>query len=177
MPLSPELVLALAAQCAPDVAPSTLLAVARAESALDPFAIGVNGPAVRRGRARSTAEALTMARCLLHAGRDIDLGLAQINVRNLSRLGLSLEAAFDPCRNIAAGARVLRDGYERGAARHGPGQPALRVALSYYNTGHAERGFANGYVARVTAHAGRDAAGADHRVRPAAAATPPEAAD
>ena len=72
---------------------------------------------------------------------------------------------------------MLRDGYERGAARHGPGQPALRVALSYYNTGHAERGFANGYVARVTAHAGRVAAGAGHRDRPAAAATPPEAAD
>lgn len=153
MPFPPELVLALAAQCAPGVAPSTLLAVARAESALDPFAIGVNGPGARRGRARSAAEAVTMARGLLRAGRDIDLGLAQINVRNLARLGLSLEAAFDPCRNLAAGARVLRDGYERGAARHGPGQPALRVALSYYNTGHAERGFANGYVARVTAQA------------------------
>src|SRR5687767_2128026 len=60
MPLSPELVLALAAQCAPGVAPSTLLAVARAESALDPFAIGVNGPAVRRGRARSTVEAVSI---------------------------------------------------------------------------------------------------------------------
>lgn len=154
MPLSPELVLALALQCAPGVAPSTLLAVARAESALDPFAIGVNGPRLRVGRARSAAEAVAMARGLLQAGRDIDLGLAQINVRNLSRLGLSLEAAFDPCRNLAAGARVLREGYERGAARHGPGQPALRVALSYYNTGHAQRGLANGYVARVTAQAG-----------------------
>lgn len=154
MPLSPELVLALAAQCAPGVAPSTLLAVARAESGLDPFAIGVNGPSISRGRARSAAEAVTIARGLLQAGQDIDLGLAQINVRNLARLGLSLETAFDPCRNLAAGARVLRDGYDRGAARHGPGQPALRVALSYYNTGHAQRGFANGYVARVTAQAG-----------------------
>ena len=167
MPLSPDLVLALAAQCAPGVAPSTLLAVARAESALDPFAIGVNGPGVPRRHARSTAEAVTLARDLLQAGRDIDLGLAQINVRNLTRLGLSLEAAFDPCRNLAAGARVLRDGYERGAARHGPGQPALRVALSYYNTGHATRGFANGYVARVTAQAG-----VPREAGPAAAPTP-----
>jgi type IV secretion system protein VirB1 len=173
MPLSPELVLALATQCAPGVAPSTLLAVARAESALDPFAIGVNGPSVRRERARSAAEAVTTARNLLQAGRDIDLGLAQINVRNLPRLGLNLEAAFDPCRNLAAGSRVLRDAYERGAARHGPGQPALRVALSYYNTGHAQRGFANGYVARVAAHAGLSGAGADDALRPTTAPGPP----
>ncbi len=155
MPLSPDLVLALAAQCAPGVAPATLLAVARAESALEPLAIGVNGPrAGRQPRARSAAEAVSTARALLQAGHDLDLGLAQINVRNLPRLGLTLEAAFDPCRNLAAGASVLREGYVRGAARHGPGQTALRVGLSYYNTGRAARGFANGYVARVTAQAG-----------------------
>jgi len=154
MPLPPDLVLALAAQCAPGVAPATLLAVARTESALDPFAIGVNGPTARRRPARSAAEAVSTARALLQSGHDLDLGLAQINVRNLPRLGLTLEAAFDPCRNLSAAAHVLRDGYARGAARHGPGQPALRIALSYYNTGRAERGFANGYVARVTAQAG-----------------------
>lgn len=154
MPLPPDLVLALAAQCAPAVAPSTMLAVARAESALDPLAIGVNGPGGRPPAARSKAEAVAVARGLLRAGRDLDLGLLQINVRNLPRLGLSLEAAFDPCRSLAAGARVLEEGYARGGQRHGPGQAALRVALSYYNTGHAERGFANGYVARVTRQAG-----------------------
>lgn len=155
MPLPPDLVLALAAQCAPAVAPSTLLAVARAESALDPLAIGVNDPGAPRPTPRSKAEAIAAARRLLRSGRDVDLGLLQINGRNLAWLGLSLDAAFDPCRSLAAGARVLEDGYARGARRHGPGQAALRVALSYYNTGHATRGFANGYVARVTAQAGR----------------------
>lgn len=172
MPLSPDLILALAAQCAPGVAPSTLVAVARAESALDPFAIGVNGPKARRPSARSAAEAVATARTLLQAGHDLDLGLVQINVRNLPRLGLTLEAAFDPCRNLAAGARVLREGYARGAARHGPGQAALRVALSYYNTGRAERGFANGYVARVTAQAGLPPEHIHRQPLPAAAAAP-----
>lgn len=178
MPLSPDLVLALAAQCAPGVAPATLLAVARAESALDPFAIGVNGPKAPRTAARSAAEAVATARGLLRAGHDLDLGLAQINVRNLSRLGLSLEGAFDPCRNLAAGARVLRDGYARGVARHGPGQSALHVALSYYNTGHAQRGFANGYVARVAAKAGlRSEPGERPAIAAAAVATAPLMAD
>ena len=34
-------------------------------------------------------------------------------------------------------------------------QQALRVALSRYNTGHPDRGFRNGYVARVEASAAR----------------------
>ncbi|MBU1376172.1 MAG: lytic transglycosylase domain-containing protein [Alphaproteobacteria bacterium] len=144
----------LATSCAPTVAPTTLLAVARAESGLDPLAIGVNAPTTPRVPATSTATAVREARRLIAAGRDIDLGLAQINVRNLSGLGLTVADAFDPCRNLAASARVLSEGYRRALPASGPGQPALRTALSYYNTGSPDRGFRNGYVARVLAHAG-----------------------
>jgi type IV secretion system protein VirB1 len=152
--LSPLAIVALAAQCAPAVAPGTLLAVARAESGLDPLAIGVNGPRLARARPDDAADAARIAHSLIAAGRDIDLGLGQINVRNLKRLGLTVEAAFDPCRNLAATAQVLSEGYRRGIAIHGPGQAALHVGLSLYNTGNTKRGFANGYVARVLAQAG-----------------------
>jgi type IV secretion system protein VirB1 len=144
----------LATSCAPAVAPATLLAVARAESGLDPLAIGVNGPAAWRTPAQSTAEAVRQAERLIAAGRDIDLGLAQINVRNLARLRLTVADAFDPCRNLAASAQVLSEGYRRALPSSGPGQPALRTALSFYNTGTPDRGFRNGYVARVLTHAG-----------------------
>ncbi|TAJ71716.1 MAG: conjugal transfer protein [Phenylobacterium sp.] len=168
--LDPQAVVDLATHCAPGVAPATLLAVARAESRLDPLAIGVNGPPVRRPAAATPGEAAAAARALAAAGRDIDLGLAQINIRNLARLNLSIEAAFDPCRNLAAAAQILREGYARGRARHGAGQAALRVALSVYNTGDAARGFANGYVARVLAQAGGPAPPA---ATPGPAAPPP----
>ncbi len=154
MPLNPALVTALATQCAPGVAPETMLAVARAESALNPFAIGVNGATGPRPRPTNADEAAALARALIARGHDVDLGLGQINVRNLRRLGLTVEAAFDPCSNLAASARVLREGYARGRGAHGPGQAALRVAFSVYNTGDLQRGFRNGYVARVVAHAG-----------------------
>src|SRR5690606_8108839 len=108
---------------------------------------------VPRPRPRTVAAAVQTAQGLVAAGHDVDLGLGQINVRNLARLGLTLETVFEPCRNLAAAAAVLRDGYARGRALHGPGQAALRVALSVYNTGDPQRGFANGYVARVVAHA------------------------
>jgi type IV secretion system protein VirB1 len=86
---------------------------------------------------------------LMDAGLSIDMGLGQINSRNLSWLGLTLESVFDPCRNLQAMQAVLLKGYEKAAKTHGPGQQALVAALSAYNTGHPERGVRNGYVASV----------------------------
>lgn len=142
-----SMILALADRCAPNVAPQTLAAVAYAESRFNPLAIGVNsGPRpVRAPRTRD--EAVRTTRRLLAQGANVDLGLGQINSANLLWLNLSVEDAFDPCRNLAAAGTVLRSGYRWSGG--GDRQAALRVALSRYNTGHPERGFRNGYVARV----------------------------
>jgi type IV secretion system protein VirB1 len=141
--------LALAAACAPAIAPETILSVAKAESGLDPLAIGVNGRPRLTVRAATPAEAARKAASLIAAGRSLDLGLAQINSQNLGWLGLSVEAAFDPCRNLAAAAQVLQAGYRRGRPQIAGEQPALRTALSLYNTGDGARGLGNGYVDRV----------------------------
>lgn len=170
MPLDPTAVLALATACAPQVAPQTLLAVAQVESRLDPLAIGVNGPGGHTPRPRTRTEAIARATNLIGAGRNIDLGLAQINSRNLGWLGLSVADAFDPCRSLAASAQVLAAGYRRAAPQAGREQASLRIALSYYNTGHPSRGLANGYVARVIAAASGAATPAP---RPTANANPP----
>lgn len=142
-----NLILSLSQACAPQVAPETLAAIAYAESRFNPIAIGVNrGPRPTRPP-RDAAEAARVARGLLARGANLDLGVAQINSDNLDWLGLSVEAAFDPCRNLAAAGEVLRAGYR--PIKGADPQAALRVALSRYNTGHPERGFRNGYVARV----------------------------
>jgi type IV secretion system protein VirB1 len=155
MPLDLAALLTLAETCAPAVAPSTLLAISQVESGFDPLVIGVNGPASRRLTFTSPAAAAAAAHRLVATGANIDLGLGQINVRNLPRLGLSVEAAFDPCRNLAASAQVLTADYLRTAPAAGQEQDGLRTALSYYNTGRPDRGFANGYVAKVSAAAAR----------------------
>lgn len=142
-----NLILSLSQACAPQVAPETMAAIAYAESRFNPIAIGVNrGPRPARPP-RDASEAARVARALLARGANLDLGLAQINSGNLDWLGLSVEDTFDPCRNLAAAGVVLRAGYR--PAEGGDHQAALRVALSRYNTGHPERGFRNGYVARV----------------------------
>jgi type IV secretion system protein VirB1 len=143
------LVLALSEACAPSVAPQTLAAIAHVESRFDPLAIGVDGGPRPPRRPRSAAEAARRARTLIARGADIDLGLAQINSANLGWLGLSVEDAFDPCRNLAAAARVLQGGYRPLADTAQARQAALRIALSRYNTGDPRRGVHNGYVARV----------------------------
>lgn len=124
--------LGLAAACASDVAPETLAGIVRAESGFNALVIGVNGPGGGARYPASVAEAVADAKRLIAQGRSIDLGLMQINGQNLGWLGLSIEDAFDPCRNVAAGARVL-------------------TSFSGYNTGNKQRGFANGYVQKVIA--------------------------
>jgi len=153
MPIALAAFLTLAQACAPSVAPVTLGSVVRIESGFDPLVIGINSPRRERVTPKSTAEAVSTAERLIAAGDSIDLGLGQINSRNLAWLGLSVAESFDPCRNLAAAARVLKADFDRAGRTPGDEQTALRTALSYYNTGDAGRGFRNGYVAKVTAAA------------------------
>ncbi|MEQ1552221.1 lytic transglycosylase domain-containing protein [Sphingorhabdus sp.] len=152
MTYSAAAILALASQCAPTVAPETVLAIVQTESSGEQFALNVNGgrqPA-RQGNA---ADATATARRYVAAGYSVDLGLGQINSRNMRWLGLTWGTVFDPCTNVAALARVLTTNYNSVKAGRDP-QTALRVALSMYNTGSQTRGFRNGYVAKVVGNAG-----------------------
>lgn len=135
------------AACAPFVAPPTLASIIRVESGGKPFAINVNrGPRVPTPR--SAGEAAQVARYWIARGHSVDLGLMQVNNRNLARLGYSVEQMFDPCLNVRAGATILAANYADAAKRRGEGQGALLDALSAYNTGSFSRGYSNGYVGR-----------------------------
>ena len=145
-------ILALASQCAPNVAPQTIAAIVQTESHGRPFALNVNGGSQPRAQADAASAAATAKRYIT-AGYSVDLGLGQINSRNMRWLGLTWETVFDPCTNISALGRVLTHNYNTAIAGRDP-QTALRVALSLYNTGSSSRGFRNGYVAKVVGNAG-----------------------
>lgn len=152
MAYSAAAILALASQCAPTVAPETVLAIVQTESSGEQFALNVNGGR-QPARQTSAADAAATARRYVAAGYSVDLGLGQINSRNMRWLGLTWETVFDPCTNFAALGRVLTTNYNAAKAGREP-QAALRVALSMYNTGSQTRGFRNGYVAKVVGNAG-----------------------
>ena len=154
--MNPEALFALLLACAPQVDPRTAAALVEVESSLQPHAIGVVGGQLER-QPRNRAEALATARALQTDGWNFSLGLAQINVHNLPRLGLSLERAFDPCTNLRAMQTLLRECLDRAhTADPGPAnQQHVRRALSCYYSGNFSTGFAHGYVRRVALAAAR----------------------
>ena len=149
MPIDLTSLITLAAACAPSIDQGVLLSVAKVESGFEPLAIGVNSKPRRSLAPISRQQAVDTASKLIAAGANIDLGLGQINSRNLAPLGLTVSDAFDPCINLASSAKILIEGYGRSGSQRGQEHQALLTALSLYNTGHRRRGFENGYVARV----------------------------
>jgi len=134
--------------CAIGVAPTTMQAIVNVESASNPLAIHVNKWLGEQPRVTNVTDAAAAIRRFVAMGYSVDIGLVQLNSRNLGSLGLTVEAALDPCTNLAAGAHVLAGFYAQAVMRLGEGQPALMAALSGYNTGDLAKGFTNGYVAR-----------------------------
>lgn len=140
---------ALYAECTPAVHPVTMTAIVRVESGGRPLAMHVNGlPERLQPRPATLDEAAQAAEAWIVRGAAVDLGLGQVNSRNLPALGLTVREALDPCANLHAAAQILAAGYLGAVHLVGEGQRALRMSLSAYNTGTYTRGFANGYVAR-----------------------------
>ena len=150
---------ALVLACAPAVHASTAQALVTVESGFNPHAIGVVGGVLDR-QPRNRGEALATAELLQATGWNFSVGLAQINVRNFERLGLTTATAFDPCENLRAMQAVLGECFDRVGPSAEP-QTALRQALSCYYSGNFVTGFRHGYVQRVTSAAppGRRASG------------------
>jgi type IV secretion system protein VirB1 len=151
MTVSAAAVLTLAGQCAPNIAPQTIAAIIQTESHGNPLALNVN-KSRQPASQLTTSNAVATAKRYVAAGYSVDLGLGQINSRNMGMLGMSWETIFDPCANISALGRLLTKNFE--AVHNGKHpQTALRIAISMYNTGSQSRGFYNGYVGKVVANA------------------------
>ncbi|MFT4435991.1 lytic transglycosylase domain-containing protein [Caballeronia sp. 15715] len=147
----------LAQQCARQVSPVTMAAIVRTESGFNPYAIGV----VRGRLARQPAsldEAVATVHALAAGGWNFSVGFAQVNRGNWHTYRLNERSAFDPCRNLAAGAAILQGCFE--LARHArtdtpsDSQSVLFASLSCYASGNFSTGYRTGYVQRVVDSAG-----------------------
>ena len=144
-----EPIAALASRCAPDLSPRTAALMVRRESAGVPWAIHVNGPYRLPRPPADAAEAIATARWLGGHGYDFDIGLLQVNSRNMARFGLSPATMVEPCANLRVASRILHECYLAARPHSDSSQERLRHALSCYNTGNGERGLRNGYVASL----------------------------
>lgn len=149
----------IAAQCAPDVHPTTLKGVVTTESSWNPYAIGVVGGRLAR-QPENIQEAVATARDLEKKGYNFSLGLGQVNRHNLSAHGETYETIFDICRNLKTSAAILKSCYQRAQKKFGTDQDALKAAFSCYYSGNFSRGFVPDkpgkptYVQKVVANAG-----------------------
>ena len=134
------------------VHPKTTEALIQIESGGNALALGLNADRPGLRHPTSIREATKLASELIAKGESVDLGLMQVNSKNLQRLGLTVEDAFDRCKNIHAGSQILKEGYDRAEAALGPGQDALKATVSAYNTGNFKSGLENGYVAKFYGH-------------------------
>ncbi len=139
----------LALSCAPDVELPTLRAVAAVESHFNPLAVRDN-TTHESLKPQTLPAAATLAKNRVKLGHSVDIGLMQINSDNLASLGMSVEDAFDECRSLAAGGRILRSALAAGSSES-ERQAAIMISLSRYNTGRALAGVANGYASQVIA--------------------------
>ncbi|HDR9868679.1 TPA: lytic transglycosylase [Burkholderia cenocepacia] len=149
--------LSLVHDCAPQIAPATMAAIVRTESGFNPYAIGVVRGRLRR-QPSNVAEAVATVRALEAGGWNFSVGLAQVNRSNWLAYGLSAENAFEPCRNLAAGAAILERCFtaavttrklHAGTDYQADVQAALRASLSCYASGNFSTGYQTGYVQRV----------------------------
>ncbi|MVF24242.1 hypothetical protein EVC37_21925 [Methylocaldum sp. BRCS4] len=140
-------------ECAPSAHHQVLNALIKTESGGNPFAIYDNSSR-SSVKVTNAEDAVAKADALIRQGHSVDMGLGQINSRNLSRLGLSVRQIFDPCTNIKAASTVWEWGLKKAIEAFGEGEKATLAAMSVYNTGSLSAGFANGYVRRAASNLG-----------------------
>lgn len=132
--------------CAPDLAPVTIAAIVQQESGGNPLLLHDNTTRLTL-RPKTVAEAAKLAQALISSGHSIDIGLAQINSKNLPTMRLEIEDALDPCTNLRAAQAIMKKAWEQSGHD-------LRGALAAYNTGKTATSVGAHYSAQVFAQVG-----------------------
>ena len=144
---------ALILQCALNVAPSTMMAIIKTESRNNPLAIGINKGYRLKYQPKTPEQAKEWVTYLEKNNYNFDVGLAQINIKNIHKYGYKASDAIDPCLNLKMASDILRKNYKGALASSSNSSDALKKAISAYNTGNYQAGFRNGYVQKVYANA------------------------
>lgn len=142
-----------AQQCAPAVHHKTMLYLARGESSLNEFAIGVVGGRLKK-QPRTLTEAIATAKVLIDRKINFSAGVSQVNYHNWPRLGLDISSVFNPCKNMRAGATILAECFQRAERKKRAGdQGNIQYALSCYYSNNFTTGFKEGYVGSIMRYA------------------------
>lgn len=142
MILSAAVTLALMNQCQNVVDTSVLMSIANLESSRDEFAVGIVG-LTSTFKPKDKAEAIQYIKELDKSGANYSVGLMQVNKHNFSQYGLTLDTAFDHCKNIEAGAKIFNECFQRAKVRspNKSNDDLLNDSASCYYSGNFTRGY------------------------------------
>ncbi|MGK5033212.1 lytic transglycosylase domain-containing protein [Janthinobacterium sp. MDT1-19] len=139
----------MALRCAPAVNHKTLHYLVSVESSFNPYAIGIVGGHLTK-QPKTLSEAVSTVQMLLKRGINFSAGITQVNRYNFEKYDLTIETVFDPCVNMGAGSKILKECFERASARmKGSEQENIQYALSCYYSGNFTTGFSHGYVQNI----------------------------
>jgi type IV secretion system protein VirB1 len=147
----------LAAQCAPQVPPELLAAIATIESGRQPLAVQAGGTLQI---AQSAGEAVALLVGALDGGADAQAGLMGLDAHTLLADGVSLAESFDACRNLGTAGRIL-DALWKAAERSGlsPSNAERKAVRQYFLRSRTGVAASQAYEARVMAEKRRLAPG------------------
>ncbi len=141
---------ALLSSCSSSVAPDTMRAIVTVESGGHPTAVHDNDSGASY-LPHDRAAATRIAEALITKGHSVDLGLGQVNSRNLAAYGVTPGEVLEPCENLHVASAILASDYRVASARFPDVRQALTAAIGDYNTGSLFAGAS--YVRAVVAAA------------------------
>lgn len=132
---------------------SVMTAIVKVESGGNPWAININSKNGQRllYPAKSLEQAQAWIRWFVANNYNIDIGIAQINIKNIQKQGLDPVTFLEPCTNLKMAGQILKANYVSAAKNSANSDDAVKKAISAYNTGNGRDGFRNGYVGKVMA--------------------------
>ncbi len=143
-------------QCVPNIAQAymlkkSMLAIVQVESKGNVLALGLNKGYKLQFQPQSKVQAQKWVEYLDKHNYNFDIGLAQVNIKNVHKYGYRAIDLLDPCTNLKLGSLILSKNYINALPGSKSSDEAWQKAISAYNTGNFRRGFTNGYVSRVYA--------------------------
>lgn len=139
-------------QCATPVAQVKMPAIIKTESQNNPLAIGLNKGYKLKFQPKDPEQAKNWVEYLEKNDYNFDVGLAQINIKNIKKYGYTAKDLLDPCVNITVGSDILANNYKNAMSGSTSSTEGWQKAISAYNTGNFTSGMRNGYVAKVNAN-------------------------
>lgn len=143
--------LAIMAQCSPDVPPQNLMSIVNVESGGNEYAVAVvpdkNNPNdnFHYQQPKNKDEAIELINTLESKKKNYSVGLMQINRANFDKYSITINNMFDACKNIETGGEIYKGCYV--SIKNNPEnkdkteQELLRMAHSCYYSGNQKRGF------------------------------------